>query len=252
VRALMKLSWVEMKLFAREPLTVAFTFALPLVFLVVMAGVFGNEPETLEETGEPVWRGVGPTDYYVPAYVGLVMAAIGLIAVPVHIAAYREQGILRRLRASSLSIATIIGSQVIVGVVTATLAGAVLVVATFGIYGAGAPEAPAQVLLAFAVSVVSFSALGVLLGSVLPNARAGQGAGLLLFFVMMMLAGAGPPPEVMTEPMRIVGDLTPLRYVIIILQDAWLGFGWDGAAYLIVTGVLVVSSAISLVVFRWE
>ena len=43
--ALAKLTWVEVKLFAREPITVIFVFAFPLVVLVVIAGVFDNEPD---------------------------------------------------------------------------------------------------------------------------------------------------------------------------------------------------------------
>jgi ABC-2 type transport system permease protein len=43
MRLLAKLSWIEAKLFLREPLTVIFTFAFPFFMLFVLAGVFGNE-----------------------------------------------------------------------------------------------------------------------------------------------------------------------------------------------------------------
>lgn len=251
MRALAKLSWVEIKLFSREPLTVMFTFALPLVFLFVLAGVFGNEPDTADE-GEIAWRGVGPIDYYVPAYVGLVIAAIGLIAVPVHMAMYRERGVLRRLRASSISLWTVLGSQVVVSVVTATLSGMILAIAAFAAYDVAVPDSPARLLLAFSVCAISFSALGVLLGAVMPSARAAQGAGVLLFFVMLMIAGAGPPREVMSDAMQVIGDLMPLRYVIVVLQNPWLGFGWDVYAYAIVIGILLTASAMSALLFRWE
>src|SRR5208283_3957794 len=42
----LKITWVELKLFFREPLTLVFSFALPVVFLLVMGGVFGNKPDT--------------------------------------------------------------------------------------------------------------------------------------------------------------------------------------------------------------
>lgn len=246
-----KLSWVEIKLFAREPLTVIFTLAFPLIMLFVMAGVFGNEPDT-GDNGEIAWRGVGPTDYYVPAYVGLVMAAIGLIAVPVHLAAYRERGVLRRLRASSISLWAVLGSQVVVAIATATIGGLLLIAMAGLVYDLALPEAPAQLVLGFCLSVLCFSAVGLLLGSLLSTTRAAQGAGLLLYFPMMMISGAGPPREVMTEAMQVVGDVMPLRYVILVLQDPWLGFGWDGVAYLIVVGVMVVAAATSVRMFRWE
>jgi len=70
--------------------------------------------------------------------------------------------------------------------------------------------------------------------------------------VMMMLSGAGPPREVMTAVMRGVGDATPLRYVVVLLQDPWLGFGWNWTVFLIVMGIMIVASLLSLRLFRWE
>ena len=62
MRLLAKLSWVEAKLFLREPLALVFTFAFPFFMLIVLAGVFGNEIEADDEEFLRVWRGVGPTD----------------------------------------------------------------------------------------------------------------------------------------------------------------------------------------------
>ena len=120
MRTLLKLTWVEIKLFIREPITVIFTLALPIIFLFVMGGVFGNEPDT-SDGGTIVFRGVGPLDYYIPAYFGLVMMAVGTVALPVHLTGYRERGILRRLRASSISVWSVLGSQLVVSLVIAVL-----------------------------------------------------------------------------------------------------------------------------------
>lgn len=248
MRTLVKLTWVEMKLFVREPITMVFTFALPVIFLFVMGGVFGNtpDPEGL------IYRGVGPIDYYVPAYIGLVITAIGVVSLPVHLTAYRERGILRRFRASSISIWSVLGSHIIVSFVIAVIGGILVTVLAILTYDAGLPESPGLFLVAFVLSTLSFAAFGFLLGAILPNARAAQGIGLLLFFVMLILAGAGPPREVMTEAMHIIGDITPLRYVILSLQDPWLGFGWNVKASLIVCGIMLLASLLSVRFFKWE
>ena len=86
----------------------------------------------------------------------------------------------------------------------------------------------------------------------LPTVRAAQGLGLILIIVMMMLAGTGPPREVMTSVMRGVGDATPLRYVVVLIQDSWLGFGWNWTGFLIVMAFMAVASLLSLRLFRWE
>jgi ABC-type polysaccharide/polyol phosphate export permease len=52
--------------------------------------------------------------------------------------------------------------------------------------------------------------------------------------------------------MDIVGQITPLRHVILILQDPYLGFGWNTNASLIVAGITVVATALAYRFFRWE
>ena len=246
MRILAKLTWIEIKLFVREPTTMVFTFALPLLFLVVMQGVFGNTPE-----GD-IYRGVGPLNYYVPAYIGLTIASIGVVALPVHLTTYRERGVLRRFRASSIPVWAVLGSQVIVSFAIAVLGGILLIAVALPGFNASPPEMPALSLAACVLGTLSFTALGVFLGSILPTARAAQGLGLILFFVMLILGGAGPPREVMTEAMTWVADATPLRYVILLLQDPWLGFGWHGQASLIVGEIAVVAAILSVRFFRWE
>jgi ABC-2 type transport system permease protein len=251
MKALRKLTWVELKLFTRDPLSLVFTLALPFFFLIVLNGVFGNEVETNPE--DDVWRGVGPAEYYVPAYIGLVMAATGVLSMPVRLASYRERGVLRRFRASGMPLWVILGSQVAIALLTAIVGALSITIASTLIYGT--ELLPADGLLffpAFLLAACEFAAVGVLLGSVLPTSRSAQGAGLMVFFVMFLLSGAGPPRDVLTGPMRAVGNSLPLTWVITMLQDPWLGFGWDGTSSLIVAGVLVGSVALSVRFFRWD
>ena len=119
--ALSESTTVEAKLFLREPLMVAFTLALPLLFLFVMGGVFGNNADP------QYYRGAGALDYYVPAYCGLVWAAVGLLALPVHPAHYREDGVLRRLRASAARPWVILGAQLLVTFLISLMGSALII-----------------------------------------------------------------------------------------------------------------------------
>lgn len=247
----LKLSRVELKLFLREPIAMVFTFVLPILFLIIMGEVFGNTPDTGDE-GTIAWRGFGPMNVYTPSYIGLVMAAIGLFSIPVHLTAYREQGILRRLRATSISIWALFGSQVVVSLVLVIVCSVILVALAFPIYDVMAPESMVLLILAFLASTVIFALIGILLGSLLPTSRAAQGIGLLLFFVMLMLSGAGPPREVMSDPMIYVGDAMPLTHINILLQDTWLGFGWNWAKFMISIAFGAGATLIAFRFFRWE
>ena len=246
MRALIKLTWVETKLFIRDPITVVFTLALPIIFLLVMGGVFGNTPSP------NIYRGVGAMNYYMPSYFGLVMMAIGTVALPVHLAGYRERGVLRRFRASSFSVWSVLGSQLMVTFVI-TVAGSILItIVGLLAYSPHLPVSPGLLVLAFLIGTICFACFGFFLGAVLPSTRSAQGIGLILFFVMMILGGAGPPPEVLKGAMGVVGKLTPLRHAILMLQDPWLGFGWNVQASLIVGAVTIVSAGLAARFFRWE
>jgi ABC-2 type transport system permease protein len=250
VTALRKLVRVECKLFARDPLSLVLTLALPLFFLVILNGVFGNEPEV--DPVEDVWGGVGPADYYVPAYVGLVIAAIGVLNMPVRLAMYRERGVLRRFRASALPLAAVLAAQVALALGIALVGAVSLTVASALVYDTGMPGSPWLVAGGFGLSALSFAAVGILLGAVLPTARSAQGAGLMLFFVMFLLGGAGPPPGALTEDMQTVSDLLPLTYVVRLLQGAWLHARWDARASLVIGAQLLAATALSFRLFRWE
>lgn len=237
MRMLANLTWIELKLLLREPFAVVFTFAFPLITLVVISGVF--------EADDPAFRSATPSDYYLASYIGVVIAAVGLIALSVHVAAYAERGILRRFHASSIPVGMVLGAQLIVGTVMAIVGSVVLIIAGRLIYDANLAEQPFDVLAAFAISVVSFLALGLAIALVARNARAAQAIGMMLFFPMFLLSGAGPPRSVMSSAMETVSNVLPLTFVVQSLQDPWLGFGRDTTSLLLLAAIAVISLAVA-------
>lgn len=252
MRLLRKLVLVEAKLFVREPLSMIFTFGFPLFMLIVLSGVFGNDVDVTDPEGLRVWRGVGPVDYYAPAYVGLVISSIGLIALPLRLASYRENGVLRRFHAAGIPLTTVLASQVVMGLVLTLIAATGIAVSSRLFYGSMVPESIPDVVGAWAIGTICFLAIGIALGAVLPTARAAQGAGVTLFFAMMMLSGAGPPRGVLTGPMRWIGDALPLTHVVLTLQTPWLGYGWDTWASVTVVAFTAGASVVAFRFFRWD
>lgn len=239
MRVLLELTWLELKLFLREPLTVLFVLVLPLVVLYVLNGVFGSQPDP------SVWDGHSPIDFYTSAYVGLVLATIGVLSLPVHLAGYRESGVLRRFRASSLRSGMFAGAHLLVAIAMGAVGSLLLTTLSMLAYDATTPQDPVGVLAAALLVSLAFASLGTLLGLVLPTARAAQGLGVLLFFVFLMLGGAGPPREVLPDAMLLLSDLTPLTYAARLLRAPWLGASWDVTATAVMAGMLVVSAALT-------
>lgn len=244
-----KLAWVEAKLYARDPLTLVFTFAFPLILLFVMAGVFGNSTADRDEV---VWRNTGAIDFLVPAYVAIVAAAVGIVSMPAHLTSYRERGIFRRFRASGVSVWTLLAAELLV-TLALTGVGTLLVLLSMGlVYSNRQPGFAAGTLAVFLLVTLLFATLGLLLGAVLPNPRAAQGVGAVLFFVMLLLGGGGPPHEVMSGPMQAIADGLPLTHAVNILQDPWLGFAWQWTSFFVVLGFLSAATLLAARLFRWE
>ena len=244
MKALLKFTWVELKLLTREPLTLGFVFAYPLIVLFVLAEVFGASHDLT------TFRGTVAINFYMSAYLGVVAAAVGLVVIPIHLAGYRERGVLRRFRASSASPRAVFGAQVAVSVLLTILGSALLVAVAGVVYKPEFPEDLPATLLAFLLGAVFFASFGMLLGTALRSARTAQGAGLLLFFVMAMLSGSGPPRAVMTSTMRHVSDALPLTHIIIAMQDPWIGYGFNAFETLLVVLMTLVAGGVSVRLLR--
>lgn len=248
-RALRKLTWVEFKLVMREPLTLVFSFAFPVVLLFVMGEVFGQNPS---DPGEVVWRDFGAMNYYIPSYLALVACSFGMISLPTHLAAYRERGVLRRLHASGVRGRQVLVSQTLVGFALTTVGAVLVAVLGMLFYDVRGPASIPALLLAYVVSTLCFMVLGCLLGALIPKARAAQGIGLILFFVMMFVSGTAPPIEVMSDAMVGIGKALPLYHAAIALQDAWNGLGVNGLQLGILAAVSVGGLALTSWLFRWD
>ena len=245
---LARLSWVEVKLFLREPMTVLFSLALPLIILFILGGVFGNETST---GGFEVYRGVGAMSFYVPAYIALVAASVCLISIPTHVAGNRDRGVLKRFHASSVPVAVVAGAEIAVALAVSAVSAVLLWVAASLVYEFDSALSPPAVVGTFLLVTIGFAAFGLLLGAVLPTARSAQAVGMLAWFVMLFLGGAGPPPEVLTESMQTIAEFTPLWHAVQMMQDAWLGLD-PGNSWVVFTAISVVSAGLTLRFFRWE
>jgi ABC-2 type transport system permease protein len=245
------LSSAELRLFLREPVTVLFTLALPLMVLYVLNGVFGQDQSG--DTGDiVVYRGFAAPDWYTPAYVAMAIAGFGLIALPSHLVEYHETGVLRRLQASGVPRGAVLGAQGVVALVVATVGSGLLVAAAIAFTCANRPENLLLFLAAYVVAAASVIALGLLLGVVLPTARAAQSVGLLAWFVTLFVAGGGPPPEVLPDGVRTIGDWWPLTPVIQTLQEPWLTGEWATPASLVTAVVALLCLAGAWRFYRWD
>lgn len=253
-RGYLALSRTELRLFRREPFSIVFVLAFPLMMMMLLAAVFGNEQADANdiENGMLVWRGVTPANYYTAASVAGIIAALGLLTVPMNLAGYRERGILRRMRASSVPAWTIVASQLTLALVT-FVAGTILmaIVARFG-YDADLPDDIFGVAVAIALGTFAFGAIGLLLATIVRGSRAAQGIGLLSFIGLWLISGTAPPRAVLPSGLRDVGGVLPLGQLVVAIQDPWFGTGWSFDSLAALAAYAVVAGTPALFFFRWD
>lgn len=249
IRPLMAATGVELKLFLREPFTVIFTLGLPVALLFVLGGVFGDVPATPDDDFV-AFRGVGALTYYTPAYIAVAIASIGLISIPVHVASYRERGVLRRFRASAFPLNAVLGAQILVTYVLAAVGAVIVTGLSWLLFRPDLAVSWTGVLVGAAIGTAAFASIGLLLGTLLPTSRAALGAGVLVWFSLLLISGAGPPPELLTEGMRAAARPFPLSPLVRMLQDPWLGEGIPMAQTLVLATYGIGSLAAAAVLLR--
>jgi ABC-2 type transport system permease protein len=226
----------ELKLMTRDPLVLTFVFVFPIVTMLIIGGSFGTDPD-------PAFAGVNPSHWYVASYLTVVIAATGLVMLPVHLASYRERGVLRRFAAAGFPRWSFAIAQLVVGLVTTAVACVLLLIVAAPVYGIPSVHDGWRVGTALALGALGFVSLGVLLGTLLPSARAAQAVGLLLFFPSFLLGAGGPPPNVMGSVLRNIADRLPLTLVTNAVRGPWLGLG-TASGSLIVVAILAVTGTV--------
>lgn len=232
------LAATETRLLMRDWTVLVFAFVFPPFVMLILAGVFGNQPDE----GYAMQR---PDDYYVAAAIGVPVIALALVGLPVALASYRERGVLRRYEAFGVSTARVVAAQAAVTCGLVVLGAVAVLAVAAPTYGIPTLVHPWQTVLGLAAGTLTLVALGVVVGLAAPTARAAQAIGLLAFFPLYLLGGGGPPRGAMTDSMRSIADALPSP--IPAITDPWLGTAQLGSQ-LVMLGAW---AAVAVVAAAW-
>lgn len=247
MKSLLKMTWMEFKLFFREPVGTFFTLIFPLMLLILFGSIYGNVPS-------PMFNGRGALDISIPAYTALIISTSGLMSINITISTYREKGILRRLQTTPVRPILILVSQVIVVFFMTTLGMVLLILAGKLIYNVQFEGNALSVFGGFVLSCLSFFGLGFILASLMPTARTAQIVGMVFLYPMMFLSGAGLPRELLPDSLKAISKFLPLTYVVNLLRGLWIGESWS-EHWLdvgVLAGLLMVGVVVSSLIFKWD
>ncbi len=240
------------KAFWRNPASAFFTFAFPLMFLVIFTSLLGSG--TIEVAPHVF---IKQSTYYVAA-----MATFGVISacytnIAISVSFNRDLGILKRTQGTPLPGWSYLTGRVIHAIIVAMIL--VAITAAFGaaFYHATFPGG-AQLLKFVAVILVgslSFSALALALTAVIPNADASPAIVNASILPLLFLSGIFIPLGVDTPGwIKFVGKVFPVRHFAEAMRASFYGapfvFKWGDIVVVAAWGVagLIVAARF----FSWE
>jgi ABC-2 type transport system permease protein len=248
MKSLMRMTWMEAKLFLREPVSAFFTLIFPLLMLFIFGTIYGNNPSPEPGGSQRM------IDNLIPAFSAMIIGTTGLMPITITMATYRENGILRRLRTTPVSPLVVMAAQIVVVFVMTGLGMVLLVAAGRLVYHVQFAGNAFSLLGGFILSSLSFFGIGFILAGTMPTARTAQIVGMVLLYPMLILSGAAWPRELMPSTVQNISAFVPLTYVVNLLRGLWAGQPW-GVHLLdagVLFGMLVVGIVISVKTFRWE
>jgi ABC-2 type transport system permease protein len=248
LRGLWILTWVEIKIFLREPLGAFGTIGIPVLVFVILGRVFGGALAPRSFTSNSFIRVGLPVLASILIVISAVLSLITIISI------YREGGILKRLRATPLRPQTILTAHVLVKLLLTAVTLFLMVLAGKRYYPVGVNVPVFGFTIALLVSTFSMLSIGFVIASIVPTARFAQPIGAVILYPMIALSGLFVPVQSLPPALRMAARVIPLTYTVSLLEGIWKGDAWsahvgDVAALSV---VFVVCTALSAKVFRWE
>jgi ABC-2 type transport system permease protein len=235
----------ESRIARRLPLGLLTGVMLPTVLLVIIGSIQKNR------THLKILGGLTTFNAYVPIFLAMVIAALAFYGLPIPLALYRDQGILRRLSTTPVPPAWVLAAQL---VINASFAVAelilLLVVAMIG-FGIAAPKSVGGLLVALPLSIAGVFAIGLWVSAIARPRTVGILAAVC-FFPLMFFAGLFLPRAEMPGALLDVSNLTPLGAAVQAIQSALLDGFPPIAPLLVLLAYALIFSALAVRFFRWE
>jgi ABC-2 type transport system permease protein len=234
----------EQLVFWRSKEAALFIFLFPLLLFVLLGSVYNGKI-----------YGVPAPQALLAGLIGYGCANTAFAGLAIQLVLRRENGILKRLRATPLPPSTYVAALLSSTLIVFALQTIALLVLGRILYGTPFPHAVGSLVVAVVLGAAVFAALGVATASLI---RSGDGSSAVVNFILLPMAfltGSFGPTRHYPRFLRAVGDVLPLKYFVDLMNAVYLRSHalWTKPGAI---GVLAAWGAVGLVVavfrFRWE
>jgi ABC-2 type transport system permease protein len=235
----------ESRIARRLPLGLLVGVVLPTVLLVIIGSVRHNRQHL------SVLGGLTYFNAYIPIFLVLVIAALAFYGLPIPLAIYRDQGILRRLSVTPVPPAWVLAAQLVLNVCFTVVELILLLVVAMVGFGVAAPKSTGGLVLALALSIAGVYAIGLWVSAIARPRTVGLLAAVC-FVPLMFFAGLFFPRAEMPRALLDVSNFTPLGAAVQAIQSALMNGFPSISPLLVLPAYAVIFGALAVRFFRWE
>jgi len=238
--------------FWRNPASAFFTFAFPLMFLVIFTALLGSGTVEVAPGIE-----IKQSSYYVAAMAAFAVISATYTNLAISVTFTRDMGILKRTRGTPLPGGTYLSGRVVHAILVSLLL--VVITTAFGVafYQADVPTGTLfwEHLTTVIVGAAAFSALGLATTAVVPNAEAAPPIVNAIILPLLFLSGIFIPLGVdAPQWMKVIGDIFPVKHFAEAMLGSFYGypFSFQWSDVLIVAAWGVAGLIAAVLFFSWE
>lgn len=232
---------LERKMFWRNPSAAFFSFAFPLIFLLLFGSIMSGDRESLE--------------IVVPGIAGMAVMATTFTALAINMTFLREQGVLKRVRGTPQPPGSYLAGLAANAVTNAAIQIVLVVLAAKLLFGLGWPRDVLELVVFTVAGVTALAALGVAFSHVIPNFDAAPAYTNVVFLPVIFISGvffdSGRAPAALSD----IAAVLPLTHLIDGLRGALVG-GSSLADHAGDLAVVLIWAVIGIVLairgFSWE
>ncbi|MFL5482025.1 MAG: ABC transporter permease [Gemmatimonadaceae bacterium] len=249
LRGLGQLTWVEIKIFIREPLGAIGTIVIPVIAFIFLGKATAGETAAPTESFSGLLAAGG-----IPTLLALTVTVSAVLSLANIISIYREGGILKRMRATPLRPWTILSAHVLVKLLLTTLTMMLMLLAGKRYFSIGSQVPVGRFTIALLISTLSILSIGFIVASIIPTARFAQPIGAVIFYPMIGLSGLFVPTASLPPKLRAIARVLPLTHSASLLQGIWTGDTWSAHSgdIFALAVVFVICVALTSRLFKWE
>jgi ABC-2 type transport system permease protein len=238
----------DLKVFVRNPAALFFTAILPVVFLILFVSIFGNERS--EEFGVKV------ATLQVPAFIALAVVSASFVGLAMGLTSIREDGILKRVRATPVAPWIVFAGRIGTAIVSATIVTAILVAIGALAFGVTVPTHTLPGLIStLAVGAATFCALGIAYTRLIPSEEAAPAMTNAVVLPLYFISGVFVPADQLPRELRQVADVLPVKPFVDALFEAFdpqtTGAGIAGGDLVIVAAWGALGLLLAVRFFVW-